>query len=93
MLALTTEAALNILTEWLQDNISCGTVLIFDNDEDRTDSATLLPWIEQARKMSAHCTSYGHCWFLEQAMSVKQRKHQHSWWAFLAVRLLHQQQV
>ncbi|HHT1578584.1 hypothetical protein P4910_19625 [Pantoea stewartii] len=50
MLALTTEAALNILTEWLQDNISCGTVLIFDNDEDRTDSATLLPWIEQARK-------------------------------------------
>lgn len=50
MLALTTEAALNILVEWLQDNISCDTVLIFDNDEDRTDSATLLPWIEQARK-------------------------------------------
>ena len=50
MLALTTEAALNILTEWLQDNISCDTDLIFDNDEDRTDSATLLPWIEQARK-------------------------------------------
>ncbi|MEH4990328.1 hypothetical protein ACEV60_25300 [Enterobacter ludwigii] len=50
MLALTTEAALNILIEWLQDNISCDTVLIFDNNEDRTDSATLLPWIEQARK-------------------------------------------
>ncbi|WP_163306221.1 DUF957 domain-containing protein [Enterobacter ludwigii] len=50
MLALTTEAALNILIEWLQDNISCDTILIFDNNEDRTDSATLLPWIEQARK-------------------------------------------
>ncbi|AHE72595.1 hypothetical protein M942_04780 [Enterobacter ludwigii] len=50
MLALTTEAALTILTDWLQDNISCDTDLIFDNDEDRTDSATLLPWIEQARK-------------------------------------------
>ncbi|MGJ3448710.1 hypothetical protein [Enterobacter sp. PTB] len=50
MLALTTEAALNILVEWLQDNISCDTDLIFDNDEDRTDSATLLPRIEQARK-------------------------------------------
>ena len=50
MLALTTEAALNILVEWLQDNISCDTVLIFDNDENRMDSATLLPWTEQARK-------------------------------------------
>ncbi|MGC6030938.1 hypothetical protein [Enterobacter kobei] len=44
---LTTEAALNILTGWLQDNINCGTEIIFDNDEDNTDSAALLPWIEQ----------------------------------------------
>ncbi|NTZ39836.1 DUF957 domain-containing protein [Enterobacter sp. JMULE2] len=50
MLALTTEAALDILIDWLQDNISCDTDIIFDNDEDRTDSATLLPWIEKARK-------------------------------------------
>ncbi|MBL5972158.1 MULTISPECIES: DUF957 domain-containing protein [Enterobacter cloacae complex] len=50
MLALTTEAALDILIDWLQDNISCDTDIIFDNDEDRTNSATLLPWIEQARK-------------------------------------------
>ncbi|EMQ2082893.1 DUF957 domain-containing protein [Yersinia enterocolitica] len=49
MLALTTEAALDILIEWLRDNISCNTNIIFDNDEDNTDSATLLPWIEQAR--------------------------------------------
>lgn len=48
MLALTTEAALNILVDWLQDNISCDTDLIFDSDEDRTDSAALLPWIEKA---------------------------------------------
>ena len=46
---LTTEAALNILIEWLQDNIDCGTGIIFDNGEDNTDSARLLPWIEQAR--------------------------------------------
>ncbi|HHA1936356.1 hypothetical protein D3C81_1812680 [compost metagenome] len=45
---LTTEAALNILTGWLQDNINCGTEIIFDNDEHNIDSATLLPWIEQA---------------------------------------------
>lgn len=45
---LTTEAALNILIDWLQDNINCGTEIIFDNDEDNTDSAALLPWIEQA---------------------------------------------
>lgn len=45
---LTTEAALNILMGWLQDNIDCGTEIIFDNDEDNTDSAALLPWIEQA---------------------------------------------
>ena len=46
---LTTEVALNILIGWLQDNISCNTGIIFDNDEDKTDSAVLLPWIEQAR--------------------------------------------
>ncbi|MHA1053387.1 hypothetical protein [Enterobacter mori] len=46
---LTTEVTLNILTGWLQDNIDCGTGIIFNNDEDNTDSAKLLPWIEQAR--------------------------------------------
>ena len=43
---LTTEAVLNILIEWLRDSISCDTEIIFDNDEDNTDSAALLPWIE-----------------------------------------------
>jgi hypothetical protein len=47
---LTTEAALSILIDWLQDNIDCGCGIIFDNDEDNTDSAALLPWIVQARK-------------------------------------------
>lgn len=46
---LTTETALNILIGWLQDNICCDSEIIFDNDEDNTDSAKLLPWIEQAR--------------------------------------------
>lgn len=44
---LTTEAALNILIGWLQDNIDCGSEIIFDNDEDNTDSAVLLPSIER----------------------------------------------
>ncbi|MEA5206326.1 hypothetical protein [Enterobacter mori] len=47
---LTTEAALNILIGWLQDNIDCGSEIVFDNDEDRTDSTALLPWIGQALK-------------------------------------------
>lgn len=45
---LTTEAALIILTDWLQDNIDCGSEIVFGNDEDGTDSAALLPWIEKA---------------------------------------------
>lgn len=48
MQELTTEAALNILIGWIQDNIDCGSEIIFDNDEDNTDSAVLLPRIEQA---------------------------------------------
>ncbi|HAI6924684.1 TPA: hypothetical protein ACRVH2_004571 [Escherichia coli] len=34
----------------VQDNIDCESGIIFDNDEDRTDSAALLPCIEQARE-------------------------------------------
>ncbi len=49
MTTLTTETALDILIHWLQDNIDCNSEIIFDNDEDNTDSAVLLPWIEQAR--------------------------------------------
>ena len=49
MQVLTTEAALDILIDWLQDNIDCESGLIFDNDDDRTDSAMLLPCIQQAR--------------------------------------------
>lgn len=45
---LTTEEALNILITWLQDNIDCGNEIIFNNDEDNTDSAKLLPRVEQA---------------------------------------------
>ncbi|MGJ3445170.1 hypothetical protein [Enterobacter sp. PTB] len=48
MSELTTETALQILIDWLQDNINCGSEIIFDNDEDNTDSAVLLPWIERA---------------------------------------------
>ncbi|ELJ4114685.1 DUF957 domain-containing protein [Escherichia coli] len=50
MKSLTPEAALDILITWLQDNIDCESGIIFDNDEDKTDSAALLPYIEQARE-------------------------------------------
>ncbi|UPQ70168.1 hypothetical protein [Kluyvera ascorbata] len=49
MLALTTEAALDILIDWLQDNINCDCSLIFDNDDDQTHSAMLLPRVRQER--------------------------------------------
>ncbi|HDS5592582.1 TPA: hypothetical protein QHU17_004011 [Enterobacter hormaechei subsp. xiangfangensis] len=45
---LTTEQGLQILIDWLQDNIDCETSLIFDNDEDQTQSTDLLPCLEQA---------------------------------------------
>ncbi len=46
---LTPEAGLAILASWLQDNIDSESELIFDNDDDRTDSAALLPCIEQVQ--------------------------------------------
>lgn len=45
-----THFRLVILIAWLQDNIDCESEIIFDNDEDKTDSAALLPCIEQARE-------------------------------------------
>ncbi|VED10652.1 toxin of the YeeV-YeeU toxin-antitoxin system [Escherichia coli] len=50
VMPLTTETALDILIAWLQDNIDCESGIIFDNDEDKTDSVALLPCIEQARE-------------------------------------------
>ncbi|MDW3565701.1 MULTISPECIES: hypothetical protein [Enterobacter] len=47
MRTLTTEEALQILIDWLRDNIDCDSGIIFDNDEDNTDSAMLLPHVEQ----------------------------------------------
>lgn len=47
-MTLTTEQGLQILIDWLQDNIDCETSLIFDNDEDQTRSADLQPSLEQA---------------------------------------------
>lgn len=64
MLALTTEAALNILIGWLQDNIDCGSEIIFDSDEDNTNSAVLLPWIERALQ---EVRDLRHLQFLQQA--------------------------
>ncbi|EAW9500669.1 hypothetical protein P8F49_004793 [Salmonella enterica] len=45
---LTTEEGLQILICWLQDNIDCGSTIIFDNDDNLTDSVALLPCIEHA---------------------------------------------
>lgn len=61
---LTTEAALSILIGWLQDNIDCGSEIIFDSDEDNTNSAVLLPWIERALQ---EVRDLRHLQFLQQA--------------------------
>ncbi|WP_191278984.1 hypothetical protein [Hafnia paralvei] len=45
---LTTEQGLEIVIRWLEDNIDCGSTIIFDNDDKFTDSSALLPYIEQA---------------------------------------------
>nr|WP_243756690.1 hypothetical protein [Serratia marcescens] len=45
---MTTETALTILIDWLRDNIDSGTNIIFDNDEENTDSTMLLSHAEQA---------------------------------------------
>mgnify|MGYP000473415549 CR=1 FL=1 len=67
MLTLTTETALDILIDWLRDNINCDTPIIFDNDEDNTDSATLLPHITQALQ---DVRDFHHLQLLQQAGTV-----------------------
>lgn len=64
MQELTTETALDILIRWLQDNIDCGSEIIFDNDKDNTDSTALLPWIERALK---YVRDLRHLQLLQQA--------------------------
>lgn len=58
---LTTEVALNILIGWLQDNISCNTGIIFDNDEDKTDSAVLLPGLSRRETMFVISAIFSFC--------------------------------
>lgn len=67
MTELTTESALTILTDWLQDNIDCGTEIIFDNDGDNTDSAALLPHITRALQ---DVRALRHLLLLQQARTV-----------------------
>ncbi|WP_436883083.1 hypothetical protein [Enterobacter asburiae] len=51
MRTLTVVQGLEILASWLEDNIGCETELCFDNPEDGTDSAMLLPCVEAALAM------------------------------------------
>lgn len=48
---LTTETAPDILILWLKGNIDCNSEIIFDNDEDNTDSAVLLPRLSMREAM------------------------------------------
>lgn len=43
--ALSPVKGLEILSDWLQDNVDCESGIIFDNDEDNSSSETLLPCI------------------------------------------------
>lgn len=58
---LTTEVALNVLIDWLQDNIDCGNMIIFDNDEDNTDSAVLLPGLNVRVRTFAISVIFNFC--------------------------------
>ncbi len=69
MKSLTTETALDILIAWLQDNIDCESGIIFDNDEDKTDSAALLPCIEQAGRVSVPCANCSFCTRTDESYS------------------------
>lgn len=57
MSTLTVVRGLEILALWLEDNIGCESALCFDNPEDGTDSAMLLPCVEAARTMIKHALS------------------------------------
>jgi len=57
----TTEQGLQILIDWLQDNIDCESPIIFDNDIDRTDPAALLSCIEQRWLTFGTCTTFNFC--------------------------------
>lgn len=48
MPALTTETILNILINWLRENINCDATINFDNDEGNTASIVLLLHVEEA---------------------------------------------
>ncbi len=43
--ALSPIRGLDILSDWLQDNVDCGSDIIFDNDEDNSTAESLLPCI------------------------------------------------
>lgn len=48
---------LEVLSSWLEDNINMDSEIIFDNDEDNTNSEILYPAVEKAnavlRKMAS----------------------------------------
>ncbi|EFN8403382.1 DUF957 domain-containing protein, partial [Escherichia coli] len=39
---------LEVLSSWLEDNINMDSEIIFDNDEDNTNSEILYPAVEKA---------------------------------------------
>jgi len=48
---------LEILTIWLEDNINMGSELIFDNEDDNTDSEVLYPAVEKANAVLSKLSS------------------------------------
>ncbi|BBV14522.1 DUF957 domain-containing protein (plasmid) [Providencia huaxiensis] len=50
MSALTPLQALDVMIDWLNANVDQGTDIIFDNDEDNSDSAAVLPPLQVLRK-------------------------------------------
>ncbi len=58
---------LEVLSSWLEDNINMDSEIIFDNDEDNTNSEILYPAVEKAnavlRKMASLSFRFCSCQF------------------------------
>lgn len=61
VMPLTTETALDILIAWLQDNIDCGSGIIFDNDEDKWIRQHCCPVLNRPGRISVPCTNCNFC--------------------------------
>ncbi|MGX5864161.1 hypothetical protein ACWKSU_17050 (plasmid) [Enterobacter cloacae] len=56
---------LEVLSSWLEDNINMDSEIIFDNDEDNTNSEILYPAVEKANAVCAKWHLYLQILFMQ----------------------------